>query len=218
MPSLASFLDPSTVSLKICGVTTHADAEQLVAMGVDALGVNFWPKSKRYLPPEDASWLPGLAGKILRVGVFVNEPPELPLRLVREGYLDAVQLHGDETPEDATVFRDANVPFIKAIGVKTRADLSRATDFGAKGILLDAHAPGVYGGTGEVFDWEVASAFRRDNPELPIVLAGGIVPENAGLAAMSVQPAALDIASGAEISPGIKDFEKVAAFLTALHR
>jgi phosphoribosylanthranilate isomerase len=97
-------------------------------------------------------------------------------------------------------------------------DLARAAEFGASAILLDAHAPGVYGGTGEVFDWEVASNFRRKHPSLPIILAGGIVPENAGLAAMSVKPAALDIASGAETSPGIKDFEKVAAFLTALHR
>ena len=218
MSPLERFLDPATVSLKICGVTTCEDADGLVNLGVDALGANFWPKSKRYLPPENAAWLRDLAGRILRVGVFVNEGSELPLRLYHEGLIDAVQLHGDETPEDATPFRDAGVPFIKAIGVKTRADLARATEFGAAGILLDAHAPGIYGGTGEVFDWEVASGFRREHPELPIILAGGIVPENAGLAAMSVHPAALDIASGAEISPGVKDFQKVAAFLTALHR
>lgn len=218
MPLLESFLDPSDVSLKICGVTTRADADQLVSMGVDALGVNFWPRSKRYLAPDQAEWLRDLAGKILRVGVFVNESPELPLRLVRDGYLDAVQLHGDETPDDAESFREAGVPFIKAIGVKTRADLERATEFGAEGILLDAHAPGIYGGTGETLDWEVASFFRREHADLPIILAGGIVPENARLAAMSVRPAALDIASGAEISPGIKDFQKVAAFLTALNR
>ena len=102
--------------------------------------------------------------------------------------------------------------------MKTRADLARATDYGASAVLLDAHAPGIYGGTGEVFDWEVASDFRRRHPHLPVILAGGIVPKNAGLAAMSVQPAALDIASGAESAPGIKDFQKVAAFLTALHR
>lgn len=218
MPLLESFLDPSFVSLKICGVTTRDDANRLLEMGVDALGVNFWPASKRYLAPDEAAWLRDIEGRILRVGVFVNEPPELPLRLMREGYLDVVQLHGDESPEDAVVFREAEVPFIKAIGVKTRADLERATEYGAAAILLDAHAPGIYGGTGEVFDWEVASGFRREHPELPVLLAGGIVPENAGLAAMSVQPAALDIASGAEISPGIKDFQKVAAFLTALHR
>ncbi len=218
MPLLEPFLDPATVSLKICGVTTHADAELLARMGVDALGVNFWPQSKRYLAPEDAGWLRGLAGEILRVGVFVNESPELPLRLVREGLLDVVQLHGDETPEEAAAYRDADVPFIKAIGVKTRDDLARATDYGAVAILLDAHAPGIYGGTGETFDWEMASEFRRDHPELPVILAGGIVPENAALAAMSVVPAALDIASGAEISPGVKDFAKVTAFLTALRR
>jgi phosphoribosylanthranilate isomerase len=150
--------------------------------------------------------------------VFVNESVDLPLRLVSEGYLDVVQLHGDETPEYAAAFRDPEIPFIKAIGVKTLADLKRATEYGATAILLDAHAPGVYGGTGEVFDWEVASDFRRQHPHLPILLAGGIVPENAGLAAMSVQPAALDIASGAEISPGVKDFQKVNAFLAALNR
>jgi len=218
MSLLERFLDPSAVSLKICGVTTREDADQLVAMGVDALGVNFWPKSKRYLAVDEATWLLHLAGKILRVGVFVNEAPELPLRLVSEGYLDVVQLHGDETPEDAAAFRDAGIPFLKAIGVKTRAELERATEFGAAAILLDAHAPGIYGGTGEVFDWEVASDFRRCHPDLPVILAGGIVPENAALAVMSVQPSALDIASGAEISPGIKDFQKVAAFLAALHR
>lgn len=218
MSLLEHFLDPLSVSLKICGVTTRDDADELIALGVDAMGVNFWPKSKRYLAPEAAAWLPAMAGKILRVGVFVNEPPELPLRLVREGWLDAVQLHGDETPDDAAAYRDAGVPFIKAIGVKTRADLARATEFGAAAVLLDAHAPGIYGGTGEVFDWEVASDFRREHPDIPVILAGGIIPENAGLAAMSVQPAALDIASGAEISPGIKDFTKVSAFLAALHR
>jgi phosphoribosylanthranilate isomerase len=218
MSLLEPFLEPSTVSLKICGVTTAHDAERLVEMGLDALGVNFWPKSKRYLAPKNASWLLGLSGKILRVGVFVNESPALPIQLFHDGLIDVIQLHGDETPEDAAPFRDAGIPFIKAIGVKSLNDLARATDFGASAILLDAHAPGIYGGTGEVFDWEVASDFRRQHPSLPIILAGGIVPENAGLAAMSVNPAALDIASGAETSPGIKDFGKVADFLTALHR
>jgi len=218
MSSIENFLDLETVSLKICGVTTLDDAQLLAKMGVDALGVNFWPNSKRYIAPDHASWLLELEGKILRVGVFVNQSCELPLRLIHDGYLDVIQLHGDEQPDDTKEFRAAGIPFIKAIGVKTRADLGHATEFGAAAILLDAHAPGIYGGTGEVFDWEVASDFRRQHPDLPIILAGGITPENAGLAAMSVLPAALDIASGAEISPGIKDFQKVAAFLSALHR
>lgn len=216
MPLLERFLAPNPVSLKICGVTRREDAERLVELGVDALGANFWPQSKRHIAPRDAEWLLEMADRILRVGVFVNEDPELPLRLFEHGYLDAIQLHGDETPDDVAVFRDRGVPFIKAIGVKTRADLQRAADFGAEAILLDAHAPGVYGGTGEVFDWEVAAGFRREHPEIPIILAGGIVPQNAALAATRVQPQALDIASGAEVSPGVKDFEKVTALLAAL--
>jgi phosphoribosylanthranilate isomerase len=212
------FLDPSFVSLKICGVTTRDDADRLVALGVDAIGVNFWPQSKRYLAPENAGWLRGLAGSILRVGVFVNEPAALPLRLIREGLLDVVQIHGDESPEDALPYQNAGVPFIKGIGVKTRADLDHAADYHASAILLDAHAPGVYGGTGATFDWNAALDFKSRHPETPIILAGGIVPENAALAATTVRPAALDVASGAELSPGIKDFTKVSALLAALHR
>jgi phosphoribosylanthranilate isomerase len=159
-----------------------------------------------------------MTGSILRVGVFVNEVPELPLRLIREGLLDVVQLHGDETPEDAAIYQDAGLPFFKAIGVKTRDDLQRAADFRANAILLDAHAPGVYGGTGETFDWNAALDFKTCHPAIPIILAGGITPENAALAAATVRPAALDVASGAEISPGIKDFAKVSALLAALNR
>lgn len=213
MPALEQFLASQAPSLKICGVTTQADAEELVSLGVPALGVNFWPKSKRYASPDNVTWLKPLAGKILRVGVFVNAVPELPIRLFKEGLIDLVQLHGDETPEDAAPFREAGIPFIKAIGVSTKDDLARATEFGAAAILLDAHAPGVYGGTGEVFDWNVALDFKSRHPELPIILAGGIVKENAATAVVTVHPAALDVASGAEISPGIKDFDKVTALL-----
>ena len=218
MDLLERFLDPSFVSLKICGILNRDDADRLAALGVDALGVNFWPRSKRYLAPENAGWLHDLAGRILRVGVFVNEDPALPLRLISEGLLDAAQIHGDETPEDALPYQNAGVPFIKGIGVKTKDDLERAVDFRASAILLDAHAPGVYGGTGETFDWNAAVDFKSRHPDLPIILAGGIVPENAALAASTVRPAALDVASGAEISPGIKDFGKVSALLAALNR
>jgi len=218
MPLLSRFLDPSFVSLKICGVTTREDAEQLAALGVDALGVNFWPHSKRYRAPENAAWLGALAGRILRVGVFVNQGSELPLRLMREGLLDVVQLHGDETPEDSAVYQRDSVPFFKGIGVKTSGDLKRAADFCADAILLDAHAPGVYGGTGETFDWNAAIDFKSRHPFIPLILAGGITPENAARAAASARPAALDVASGAEISPGIKDFAKVSALLAALSR
>ena len=216
MTLLEQFLDPETPSLKICGVTLPSDADELVSLGVPALGANFWPQSKRYLAPNRADFLKDLAGQILRVGVFVNEPAENILAIYNSGLIDLIQLHGDETPADAAPFREAGVPFIKAIGVKTRADLERAADFGALGILLDAHAPGIYGGTGEVFDWNVAIDFKNQHPELPVILAGGIVPENAAHAVATVRPAAIDIASGAESSPGIKDFTKVDALISAI--
>ncbi|MCF7675506.1 MAG: phosphoribosylanthranilate isomerase [Akkermansiaceae bacterium] len=218
MTALERLLDPSVVSLKICGLTREGDAAELVALGVDALGVNFWPGSKRYHAPEDSGWLKEYAGRILRVGVFVNAPAALPLRLYRDGLLDVIQLHGDETPAAAAPFRDAGVPFVKAIGVRTMDELDRADEYGAAAVLLDAHAPGVYGGTGKVFDWNVALEFRERHPGLPLILAGGIVPENAAQAIKAVRPAALDVASGAETAPGVKDFAKVRALLDAVAR
>lgn len=213
---LTRFLDPAFVSLKICGVTRSADAEQLVDLGVDALGVNFWPHSKRYLPAAEAGWLRALDGKILRVGVFVNQDSALPIQLIRDGWIDAVQLHGDEAPEDAVVYQKNHIPFFKAIGVGSMNDLSQATDYLADAVLLDAHAPGVYGGTGARFDWNHATDFKSRHPMLPVILAGGIVPENAADAVRAVRPSALDVASGAESSPGIKDFHKVRALLAAI--
>jgi phosphoribosylanthranilate isomerase len=218
VPLLRRFLDRSSVSLKICGVTGSGDAELLVSLQVDALGVNFWPQSKRHLPPREAIWLRDFAGRLLRVGVFVNQTDSLPVRLFEAGLIDLIQLHGDETPADAAAIRAAGVPLIKAIGVKTRDDLARAADFGATAILLDAHAPGVYGGTGEVFDWAVAAEFQRQHPGLPVILAGGIVAANAAQAAATVTPAALDIASGAESAPGVKDAGKIRAILAAIGR
>lgn len=218
MSHIESFLDHESVSLKVCGVTNEVDAEELVDLGVDAIGVNFWPSSPRYVTIAEAAWLKALAGRILRVGVFVNAPTELQIRLVREGLLDLVQLHGDETPVDAAALREAGIPFIKAIGVKTHADLERVEDFGAAAVLLDAHAPGVYGGTGETFDWNTALDFKSKHPQLPLILAGGIKPENAARAVEMLHPSALDVASGAESSPGIKDFDKVRGLLRALNR
>ena len=215
---LSRFLNPATTSLKICGVTRADDASRLAALGVPALGVNFWPQSKRYLDPAQATWLAGLADRILRVGVFVNSDPDLPIRLFHDGLLDLVQLHGDESPADAAPLRDAGVPFVKAIGVKQASDLAHLSEFGATAILLDAHAPGVYGGTGETIDWNLAADFRAGHPDLPLILAGGITPDNAAAAIAAVHPAAIDIASGAESAPGIKDFSKVEALQAATER
>ncbi len=212
------FFSTDQTSLKICGVRTEADADRLIALGVDAAGFNFWPNSKRYLDPKDAAWLKSLEGKILRVGVFVNQPAELSLRLISEGMIDVVQLHGDEDTETAAVFSNVGIKVIKAIGVKTPADIERAGKFEVDAMLLDAHAPIVFGGTGETFDWSLALDFKNRFPNTAMILAGGITPQNAAMAISQVRPAALDIASGAEVSPGVKDFTKVQQLLEACRR
>ena len=213
---LQRFLDPKNPSLKICGITLASDAERLAAMHIDALGVNFWPKSKRFLKPAEADFLKSLAGKILRVGVFVNADPEHPRDLFQRGLIDVVQLHGDESREEAQAFLDDKIPVIKALGIRNEDDLKAAADFPADALLLDAHAPALYGGTGQTIDWIAAAEFIKSHPQLSIILAGGIVPENAAEALTTVHPAALDTASGSESAPGIKDFEKVSALQSAL--
>jgi len=194
------------------------DAEELIKLGVDAVGFNLWPSSKRYLDPAEGIWMKGLRGRILRVGVFVNEDSDLPFRLVKEGMIDVVQLHGDETPDRARDFSNQGIPVIKALGVKNEADIAGAGEYETDAVLLDAHAPKVFGGTGETFDWRLALDFTNRFPKMPMILAGGITPENAASAVSEVRPVALDVASGAEFSPGVKDFGKVMELLKACGR
>lgn len=216
MALLETFLCPSRVSLKICGVTTRDDALRLVDLGVVAMGVNFWPHSKRYVPAENAGWLQDLAGKILRVGVFVNQAPQQVVGMVRGGLLDVVQLHGEETPEEVAQYRRQGIGVIKAIGVRADQDLVRALAYPAAAVLLDSYAPVAHGGTGVTCDWQLAATFRAGHPDVPLVLAGGIHPGNAAQAVAAVHPVALDVASGAEHAPGRKDIAKVAALVAAL--
>jgi phosphoribosylanthranilate isomerase len=192
---------------------------RLADLGVEALGVNFWEGSKRYCPPAAAGdFLPPLAGRILRVGVFVNADPSLPRQLLGEGLIDVVQLHGDEDPGCCEAFKQESSPILKAVGVSGAADLVEALRYPVDGLLLDTHAPGVYGGTGERFDWSLVKEFVARHSPPPIILAGGITPDNAAEALASTGAVALDVASGAESSPGVKDFDKVAALLKATRR
>jgi len=215
---LARFLDPGFPSLKICGVRSASDAEQLAELGVDALGANFWPKSKRFLEPGQAGFLGELAGRILRVGVFVNAPTDLPRRLFDAGLIDVAQLHGDEPESDIALIKNHGIPVIRALGVRSPGDLETFVSLPSDAILLDAHAPGVYGGTGRTIDWEAVGSFTARHPKLSVVLAGGITPDNAAAAVATATPCAIDVASGAESAPGVKDFAKVGALLHACRR
>lgn len=197
------------VSLKVCGVTKAADAEALAGMGIGAIGVNFWKSSKRYCSPEEAApWLKELAGSLLRVGVFVNAEAELPRSLLEEGVIDMAQFHGDEDVAYCREFARDLLPFIKAFGVKDSASLRKVADFYPDAVLLDAPAPGLYGGAGHVFDWNLADMFVRRYKHTPLFLAGGITVDNAAEAARLVRPAYIDVATGSESSPGVKDLDK----------
>lgn len=202
--------------LKICGITTLDDVMALSAMGIEALGANFFPKSKRFLTDGlAAEILPPVAGQIERVGVFVNEPIADILRRLDAGWIDVAQLHGEESAADVAQIKAAGFPVVKAVA-GTEEALANALDYEADALLIDTPAGAEYGGTGRVFDWSLAAVFVRENPNLPVFLAGGITPDNAAEALNCVNPAMLDVASGAEISPGRKDFDKVAALQRAV--
>jgi len=210
---MKDFLKEEAVSLKVCGVITQTDAEKLVEIGVPALGVNFWPKSKRFCHPEEATFLEKLKGRILRVGVFVNAEKELPQRLLEDDLIDFAQFHGDEGQAYCEYFANRDLPYIRAIGIKDESSVSKLELPRCSAILLDAHAPGVYGGTGKTCDWGIIKKVKQHNPDLPVILAGGITTENVAEARKLEGIVALDVASGAESSPGVKDFSKIEKLL-----
>lgn len=202
--------------VKICGVTLPDDAARIAASGADFIGFNFWPKSKRYVAPERAPMLSGVArsaGTTKLVGVFVDPEIDEILEITSAVDLDVIQLHGDESPElvkriSLAVYR----PVWKAVPVGSRRDIEHLDVWGAEAILLDAPTPG-RGGAGAKFDWALAREARERFPRLNIVLAGGLNPDNVADAVRTVDPWAVDVASGVEAGPGIKDAAKLDAFL-----
>lgn len=199
---------------KFCGFTTIENTRACISVGADTLGFNFWPKSKRYLDPEKADWLLELPPDIVRVGVFVNASPEEIAEIYRRGLIHIAQLHGDESPDDCSQLAELGIPTIKAIAVRDGDSLTRIRAYpGASAILLDAFLPGEYGGGGEPFDWKLARRAVDENPDIPIILSGGLDARNVREAVSQIHPAAIDLASGVESSPGVKDPEAVAQVL-----
>lgn len=205
----------SPTSVKICGITHASDANLLANLGVDALGVNFWPQSKRYCSPEmSENFLPAMKNRILRVGVFVNNSRPLADELLKKDLIDVVQLHGDETPDDIDHFISKGAPVIRAVSAEKLPDYELPKENFA--LLIDTPAGGDYGGTGRIFDWSIARDFIEAYPDIPVILAGGLTPDNTEAAIEQVNPVAIDVASGAEESPGKKDSMKVRALLELL--
>ena len=196
-------------AVKICGITRTADALAAARCGAHALGFVFYAKSPRNVPPAHAvEIIRSLPPFITAVGLFVNPEAHDVERVLEQVPLNLLQFHGEETPQFCRQFR---VPHLKAVRVKAGLDLLQYAQLysAARGLLLDAFVEAAHGGTGTAFDW---SAVPRQLP-LPVVLSGGLSPENVGDAIRRVRPCAVDVSSGVEASPGVKDPRKIAAFM-----
>ena len=205
----------SKVRIKICGITNLEDALLAVELGASALGFVFYPKSPRYIAPEAARRIiQHLPPFVTTVGVFVNEREEAILKVVGEAGLDLVQLHGEESPELCVrLFPKV----IKALRVREVEDLKVIPAYQGKirAVLLDTYVKGIPGGTGQTFNWDLAR--RAQKFGIPLVLAGGLRPENIKEALRTVRPFAVDVSSGVEAFPGKKDPEKLRALFTAVY-
>ena len=209
-------MPPTTVPrVKVCGLTSLADAEHAAAAGVWAVGLNFWPRSARRCDPEVAAQIAAaLKRRVEVVGVFVNPTLDEVAAAADAVGLTMIQLHGDEGPAFcAEVARRTGCRVIKAARVRSGADIQALGAFAVAFHLLDSHVPGQPGGTGETFAWELARAHRG---RVPVILSGGLTPGNVAEAIAAVRPFAVDVASGVEASPGRKDPALVDAFVAAV--
>jgi len=205
-------MDPPRI--KLCGVTSPEDAHLCAEAGAWALGMIFSPDSPRRCTVAAAEEIgAALRRRLELVGVFVNAPLEVVTRTAERAALSIVQLHGDEGPSYAAeVARRTGAKVMKAMRVRTRGDLQALEAFHTDLHLVDAHVPGLRGGTGQTMDWRLLAA-RRPGP--PLVLAGGLNPANVAEALAAVRPYAVDSASGTERAPGVKDPALVEAFVAA---
>jgi phosphoribosylanthranilate isomerase len=200
--------------VKICGITRPDDAELAVELGAWALGFILWPGSRRAADPGVAA---GIAAELRRrvqlVGVFVNATLEEVSRHAEALQLSHVQLHGDEGPAYcAEVARRTGCKVIKAVRIADASDFQDLERFHTDLHLLDTAARGLRGGTGATWDWELARARPR---KVPAILSGGLTPGNVAEGIAAVHPYAVDVASGVEAAPGVKDRARLAAFMTA---
>jgi phosphoribosylanthranilate isomerase len=206
---------PFVPRIKFCGITTLDDAAHAVAVGAWAIGLNFWPQSRRRCDLDTAAEIAAaLKRRVEVVGVFVNPTLTYVDAIAEAVGLTMIQLHGDEGPAFCgETARRTGCKVIKAARVHSGADIQALATFHVDYHLLDSHVPGQRGGTGETFAWELASARRG---RVPLILSGGLTPGNVAEAVVAVRPFAVDVASGVESRPGRKDPARVQAFATAV--
>lgn len=200
--------------MKICGLTNQEDARAALETGADLLGFNTWSGSKRYLDLEaHASWLQALPPR--RVALLVNATLDEARRIAALPYVDALQLHGDEDAAYCSAVAGLGKPIIKALRVSTPADFATAGTFSTPHVLLDAQVTGAYGGTGVQVNADLVRQFTASHPNLALWLAGGLRPDNVAKAVRATRPRVVDVSSGVESRPGVKDFAKLQAFSRA---
>jgi phosphoribosylanthranilate isomerase len=202
--------------VKICGITNLEDALLSVKFGADALGFNFYRKSPRFIEAEKVRQIvEQLNGEVLKVGVFVNETLENIAETATTAKLDAIQLHGEETPEFCREIKQkTNLEIIKAFRVSPTFKPEDVLKYEVDAILLDAYNPKEHGGTGEIFDWEIAKKVQEIFPKM--YLAGGLNETNIARAKNLVNPFFVDVCSGIESVKGKKDMAKLIEFTSAL--
>jgi phosphoribosylanthranilate isomerase len=200
---------------KICGLTDPGDAELAVELGAWGLGMILWPGSPRGCRPDVAAEIAARHHRqVETVGVFVNQPLDEVTRTAQDTGLTMLQLHGDEGPAFcAEVARRTGCRVIKAIRVRSGADIQAVAAFPTDFHLLDSYVPGLHGGTGETFAWKLAAG--HSGPA-PVILSGGLTPDNVAQAIAAAHPYAVDVASGVEARPGRKDPAKLRAFAAAV--
>ncbi len=195
------------MKVKICGFTTSSDIHNAVNLGVDAIGIVFFEDSSRYVQLDDAEvLLHDVPAFVNRVGVFVNQPIEYVNEVARKCQLDYVQLHGDETVDYCSQIERK---IIKVIRVDQIDDLTIIPQYKSlvSAVLLDTKIKGLYGGSGQSFDWGIAIAAKDFN--IPLILSGGLNVSNVKKAIQLVNPYGIDISSGVELEPGVKDYHKI---------
>lgn len=196
------------MKIKICGITNLDDALAAVDCGADALGFIFYPKSPRCISPEKVKEITSLLPPYMTtVGVFVNEKPAKIKKIMDASNLKVVQLHGDEPPAECNLW----MPTVKAFRVKEFTDLNPLELYqGVSAYLLDTFSPSTFGGTGQIFNWDIALEAKKFGR---IVLSGGLTPKNIEMAVKWVKPYAVDVSSGIESEKGIKDEKKMREFI-----
>ena len=218
-PAVKLELPADQVAVKICGITNRDDALAAMDAGADLLGFNTWTGTKRFLDiAKNADWIAALPRSVIRVALLVNATPEETQRIAAFEFVDALQFHGDEDAAYCHWAASMGKPIIKAIRARDRGVAEHAGGFSTPHILLDAHVPGEFGGTGARVDLELAREFKRTNPGLLLWLAGGLTAENVAEAVRAVRPAVADVSSGVEFEPGRKDAAKMRAFAQAAKR